>query len=178
MMPSLYALIIPYLAALLAHLAGLVVAIILLVRSRTTPAVLSVVGFALLALFDLVQFVLGLPPVFEAITWSSTAWLWVINCCCSIFDVAAIVCLIVAIWQAISGAGVGGAMAEPWSVPDFLAGTPEEPESATEVLAGASGDVAEIPENVPEEDPLATRVLEETLRSTPSPSEEASEGSE
>ena len=167
MMPSLYALIIPYLAALLAHLAGLVVAIILLVRSRTTPAVLSVVGFALLALFDLVQFVLGLPPVFQAIIWRSTAWLWVINCCCSIFDVAAIVCLIVAIWQAISGAGVGGPMGEPWGVPDFLAGTPEESESA-----------AETPENAPEEDPLATRILEETLRGTPPPSEEAPEGSE
>jgi hypothetical protein len=126
-----------------------------------------VVGFALLALFDLVQFVLGLPPVFEAITWRSTAWLWVINCCCSIFDVAAIVCLIVAIWQAISGAGVGGPMGEPWGVPDFLAGTPEEPESA-----------AGTPEDVPEEDPLATRILEETLRGTSPPSEEAPEGSE
>jgi hypothetical protein len=163
----LYALIIPYLAALLAHLAGLVAAIILLIRSRTTPALLSVVGFAVLAMFDVFQFVLGMPPVFEVWAPSAMAWLWIINCCCSVFNVAAIACIIVAIWQAISGAGVGGMMAEPWGVPDFLAGTSEEPESA-----------AEVPEDAPEEDPLATRILEETLRGTPPPSEEASEGSE
>jgi hypothetical protein len=31
-----------------------------------------------------------------------------VACCCSVFDIAAIVCLIVAIWQAMSSTGTEG----------------------------------------------------------------------
>jgi len=135
-----YALIVPYAAALLAHLAGLVVAIILLVRVKGTPAILALVGFALLALFDVAQIILGLPFVTASITSGTAAWMWFLNCCCSIFDVAAVVCLIVAIWQAVSA--TGGEMAEEVA---------EISEEVVEEIEEPSEEVAEIPEEPAEE---------------------------
>jgi hypothetical protein len=106
-----YAGLVPYAAALLAHLAGLVVAIILLVRAKRTPAILAVVGFALLVLINLAQLILRLPPVVRSLAFGNPAWTWFLNCCCSVFDAGAIACLIVAIWQALSAAGVGEVVA-------------------------------------------------------------------
>jgi hypothetical protein len=134
-----YAVLVPHVAALLAYLAGLIVAIFLLVRARGTAAILAVVGFAVLILISIGQIVLAVPPVnrelFRAGQWS----VWGLNCCCSILDVGAIVCLIVAIWQAVLGTGAGET-AEGVVTVD----TPEE-------------------QAAPGETPYGTRVLEETL---------------
>lgn len=100
-----YTLILPALPVLLAHLAGVVVAIILLVRRRSTPAILALIGFGVLILTDLAS--LGRSPLIGWLArqggirqfWTASTG---VDCCCSIFDVAAIVCLIAAILQAVS----------------------------------------------------------------------------
>ncbi len=100
-----YVMILPSLPILLAHLAGVVVAIVLLVRRRSAAAILALIGFGLLFIMDLADF--GRGPLVGLLTgrmginqfWAVSA---TIGCCCSIFDVAAVVCLIVAIWQAVS----------------------------------------------------------------------------
>ena len=100
---SPYTVLVPYVAALLGHLAGLVVAIILLARAKDTAAILAVVGFALLTLVSIGQITLALPAVDRQI-FHVGLWLrWPLNCCCGFFDLAAIVCLIIALWQALSG---------------------------------------------------------------------------
>ena len=97
-----YARFVPYAVALLVHLAGLVVAIILLIRVKGTAAILSAVGFALLTLISIGQVVLSLPAM-ERQFFRAGLWLvWLSNCCCGLFDLIAVVCLIVALWQAIS----------------------------------------------------------------------------
>ena len=99
-----YPAFVPYVAALLGYLAGLVVAIILLIRARGTAAILAVVGFALLTLVSIGQIGLALPAVGRQIARVGPLSLgWPLHCCCGIFDLAAIVCLIVALWQALSG---------------------------------------------------------------------------
>ena len=97
---------------LLVHLAGVVVAIILLVRHRGTPAIMALVGFAVLFIMDLVSFSRPRLTMFLARQVGMRQFAFVntgVGCCCSVFDVLAIVCLIVAIWQAASGAATGEA---------------------------------------------------------------------
>lgn len=99
-----YVSLITPIGAMLAHLAGLVVAIILLVRVKGTPAILAAVGFALLTLISLAQIILRIPAVITSL-YRGPRWIgWPLNCCCGLLDVAAVVCLIVAIWQAVAGA--------------------------------------------------------------------------
>ena len=98
--------VLPVLPTLLVHLAGVVVAIILLVRHKGTPAILALIGFAVLLLLNLVSF--GRTPLVGAIARQGgmqrvAAVSTGVGCCCSVIDVAAIVCLIVAIWQAVTG---------------------------------------------------------------------------
>jgi hypothetical protein len=90
----------------IAHLAGLVVAIILLNRAKSTPATLGAVSFGVLFLQDIGRILrrLFLDNVMRNLTGIRGIW-EVNNCCCGIFQVAAIVCLVVAVWQAISGDG-------------------------------------------------------------------------
>ena len=159
-----YAGLIPHVAALLAYLAGLAAAIILLVRAKGRAAILAAVGFALLALVSVGQIVLALPSVNVQFIRVGQWLAWVLNCCCSMFDVAAIACLIVAIWQAVSGAGTE-------EVEEVIVDVSEEaPEAAyaTAKLEDAlEEDVeealeGEILEDNLSESPYATKVLRET----------------
>jgi hypothetical protein len=104
--------LVPYILALLVHLAGLVVAIILLVRVKGTAAILATAGFALLTVISIGLILVNIPAIgmqlYQAGVWS----LWVLNCCCGLFEIGAIVCLIIALWQALSGTALkqeGGA---------------------------------------------------------------------
>ncbi len=96
---------------LLVHLAGVVVAIVLLVRRRGTPAILSLVGFGILFIMDLVSFarpwlinLLARQGMMRQFMFVNTG----MGCCCSIIDTLALVCLIVAIWQAVSAGASEG----------------------------------------------------------------------
>ncbi len=154
-----YAMILPMLPVLLVHLAGVVVAVILLVRRGGTPAILALVGFGVLFLSDLVG--LGRGPLIGALAGQTRQLVLVssgVNCCCSVVDVAAIVCLIVALWQAVSGTSSGAVETNP----------DEEP---LEEIVGVF-------EEVPEEAPRVTRVLDETLEGTVETSEELAEEGE
>jgi hypothetical protein len=159
-MSSAYLMLIPQLALLLVHLAGLVVAILLLVRAKSTAAILAAVAFGLLTLLSLGQIIQMLPPV-SAQIYSAGPWLPVsLSCCCSLFDAAAIVCLIVAIWQAVSGTGAKEteeSFDETWEEEaDQATDVPaESPDTyATEKLKVLEGEVIE-------EAPRVTRVLSE-----------------
>jgi len=163
--PIVYAGLLPHVAALLAYLGGLVVAIILLVRVKGRAAILAAVGFGLLTLIALGQIVLALPPLsreFFRVQWLA----WGLSCCCSILDIGAIVCLIIAIWQAVTGTGAGGTAQEAVYTADIVEEAPEEAEYATVKLAEepeeSSSGTAEL-EDAPRDTPYATRVLEETL---------------
>jgi hypothetical protein len=133
----LYAGIVPHVVAVLAYLAGLIVAIILLVRTKARAATLALVGFALLMLITLGQIVL--------------------SCCCSVLDLAAIVCLIVAIWQAVTGAGKQDAVEDVVYLDDMPAETakpdetPEGSPFATQKLSDSDDEweEGEIVEDVP-----------------------------
>lgn len=154
-----YAALIRHVVALLMHLAGLVVAIFLLVRAKGRAAILAAVGFALLVLISIGQIALTLPPVSREFYRVGGQWsVWVYNCCCSIFDIAAIVCLIVAIWQAVLGTGAHDVAQE--------AAKPLKEEVVVDVFEEASEEVASAtvkPEGTSRENPYATKVLEETL---------------
>jgi len=103
--------LLPLFPTLLAHLAGVVVAVVLLVRfeRRRTPAILALLGFALLAILDLASAAQG--PLIRLLSRRTVSGIRLasvgIGCCYSIFDVAAAACLIIAIWQATSGTGAG-----------------------------------------------------------------------
>jgi len=106
----IYPTIISVLPILLVHLAGVVVAVILLVRHRSTPAILALIGFGVLFIVSLAD--LGRGPLIGLLAQQAGMQrFWIANasvgCCCSVFDVAAFVCLIVAIWQAVSATGGG-----------------------------------------------------------------------
>jgi len=118
-----------------------------LVRSKGKTTILAAVGFGLLVLISLGQIVLALPPLTRQFFLVGQWLAWVLNCCCSILDMAAIVCLIVAIWQAVSGTDAGDVAQE-------VAYTVEPLEEEM---------VVEAFEEAPEETPYATMVLEETL---------------
>jgi len=101
---------IPFAVTLLAHLAGLIVAIILLVKVKGTPAILATVAFGLLLIQDvgtimrltfLDQYIIR-QMSFRTISWAMGG----LGCCCNIFNLAAFVCLIIALWQALSGQAV------------------------------------------------------------------------
>ena len=98
--------VLPALPTLLAHLAGVAVAIVLLVRQRerSLAAILAGAGFALLLLTDLAAFARG--PLINLISHRTRGGIRLavtgVGCCCSVVDVAAIVCLIVALAQALS----------------------------------------------------------------------------
>jgi hypothetical protein len=94
----------------LANLAGLVVAIILLTKVKGTPAILAAVAFGL-AFLHYVGWIMRTAfldrLIFREMNYSTVPWAsGGLNCCCGIFQLAAIVCLIIAIWQAVSGDAV------------------------------------------------------------------------
>jgi type III secretory pathway component EscS len=105
--------VLPAIPILLAHLAGVVVAVILLIRQqkRSLPALLALVGFTLHLALDVANFARG--PLIRFLSHRTGAGarslMAGVGCCCSVFDVAAIVCLIIAIWQAVSSASLEGA---------------------------------------------------------------------
>ena len=96
----------PTVPILLAHLSGVVVAAVLLLRQRhrSVPAILAVAGFGLLLLTDLAAFARG--PLINLIARRTAGGIRLavtgVGCCCSIFDVAATICLIIALTQALS----------------------------------------------------------------------------
>jgi hypothetical protein len=93
---------------IIAYLVGLIVSIVLLVKVKGTPAILSTVAFALLFLQNLGGAIFRSATVTRLI-YSNTSgrtgpWIGTgTSCCCGILQLAAIICLIVAIWQAVSG---------------------------------------------------------------------------
>jgi len=104
--------LLPAIPALLAHLAGVVAAVVLLVRQerRSVPAILALVGFGLLLLLDVANLARG--PLINLITDRTAGGIRLavvsVGCCCSVFDMIASVCLIVAIWQALTSAAGEG----------------------------------------------------------------------
>ncbi len=87
----------------LAHLAGLVVAVFLLVRRKGTAPILATAAFALLVLLDaggIVQ--MYLMPALARQVRAPRALPWLgggLNCCCGFWDLVAWGCLIAAIWM-------------------------------------------------------------------------------
>ncbi|RLC89991.1 MAG: hypothetical protein DRI77_15160 [Chloroflexi bacterium] len=84
----------------------------MLVRHRGTPAILALAGFGVLFIVDLVSF--GKAPLIRFLARQTGMRQFVlvntsVGCCCSVFDMLAIVCLIVALWQTVSGAAAGEA---------------------------------------------------------------------
>lgn len=91
---------------IVAHLAGLVIAIILLVRHKGTAPILAMAAFALLVLLDAARLVQTnfLPELIRGIRHPRAA-LWIGNstaCCCGLIDLIAWGCLIAAIWVGMS----------------------------------------------------------------------------
>ena len=105
--------LLPAIPVLLVHLAGMVVATMLLVRQQgeRTAGLLALIGFAVLLILDLAGFAQGTLIRFLSRRTATGIRLAHISvaCCCSILDIAAIVCLIVAIWQAMLSTGSKGA---------------------------------------------------------------------
>ena len=93
---------------LLMHLAGLVVAIIILVRVKKTASIMALVSFAVLVLIDvgnMLRSYLGNVHTSPLYRWPRVgSYVWGgTNCCCAVTDVIAVVLLIVALWLAIVG---------------------------------------------------------------------------
>jgi len=126
--------ILPRIPFILAYLAGLIVAIILAARYKSRAAILALVGFAVLFVMSLVGF--GRAPLVAALARRAGPRGMVtaatgVNCCCGAIDVLALVCLIVALWQAVSGAGRKGKAPRPEASEEPLPQTP---------TVGTSGD--------------------------------------
>jgi hypothetical protein len=86
----------------LVHLACLVAAAALLFKVKGTPAILATVAFALLFLSD-VGWILRVAFLDRTIRNLVNFGPWALNsCCCGLFQLAAFVCLVVALWQALS----------------------------------------------------------------------------
>jgi len=102
-----YVTVLPALPLILVHLAGVVVAIVLLVRRSGTPAILSLAGFGVLFVMDLVSFARN-PLMRFLIAQAGLRQILLVdtgvNCCCSLLNMIALACLVVAIWQAVSAA--------------------------------------------------------------------------
>jgi len=97
---------------ILAHLVGLVVAIILLSRKKGTATVLATVAFALLVLLDIGQIaeMAFLRRLLSQAVRSARTIPWLtggLNCCCSLLDLGGIGCLIAALWHALGGPKAG-----------------------------------------------------------------------
>ncbi|NLE43297.1 MAG: hypothetical protein GX620_01145 [Chloroflexi bacterium] len=97
--------LLPNLPILLVHLAGLVASIVLMVRKRGPASTLALIGFAVLFLLDIAS--LGRGPLITLLIEQAGIEQYLVanagvGCCCSTFHVAAMVCLIVAIWRAIT----------------------------------------------------------------------------
>ncbi len=86
---------------ILAHLAGLVVAVLLLVRRKGTAPVLATVAFALMVILDatlIVETTLLFPILYRR---APRAFAWVgggLNCCWGLLALVAWGCLIAALW--------------------------------------------------------------------------------
>ena len=93
---------------LIVHLVGLVVAIVLLIKFKGTPAILATVAFALGLIQDVGQIARGLfldRVLIQQIGVSDLpTTIGGLNCCCGILNLIGLVCLIIAIWQAVSSA--------------------------------------------------------------------------
>ena len=105
----IWASLLPHLLYVLAYLAGLIVAIILAVRHKSTAAILALIAFAVLFVMSMASF--GQGPL---IGWLATnvgdldSYALItggVGCCCGSINVAAFVLLIVALWKAIAGSG-------------------------------------------------------------------------
>jgi hypothetical protein len=103
--PALFSLL-PAIPVLLVHMVGMMVATILLVRrqGKRTAGILALIGFALLVIFDLADFAQA--TLIRLLSRQTAIGIRLahvsVGCCCNILDVAAVICLIVAIWQATS----------------------------------------------------------------------------
>ncbi len=90
-------------ALILAHLAGLVVAVILLVRHKGTAPILATAAFGLLVLLDAAQIVqTALLPAIARQIRAPRVLPWIgraMTCCCSLLDLITWGCLIAAIWM-------------------------------------------------------------------------------
>lgn len=104
----------PAIPVILVHLAGVIVAGILIIRrdgSATAP-VLALIGFGLLLVLDVANFARG-PVIGQLLRRTAVgdrAAVTGVSCCCGLVDVAAAVCLIAAVWQALTrsvGEGAG-----------------------------------------------------------------------
>ncbi len=96
---------------ILAHLAGLVVGILLLVRKKGTPAILATVAFGLLFVLDIARILQSdvIVPRLLLRRLSAGGYPWALggfNCCCGLFDLIAIGCLIAALWIGVIGPAV------------------------------------------------------------------------
>lgn len=98
--------VLSHIPVLLAHLTGVVVAGVLLVKRerQSAPAVLALTGFGLLVLLDLFGFVRGplIAFIIQRIAVGVRLAASGVGCCCSVVDVVATACLIVALWKALS----------------------------------------------------------------------------
>lgn len=101
--------VIPMLPIILAYLAGAIVALVLALRYRSLPAALAMIGFAIftaMALFNmlfrapLIEFLVLMGPFRDPIAAHAG-----LGCCCSILDVVAVMLLVIALWQAVTGRG-------------------------------------------------------------------------
>jgi hypothetical protein len=94
-------------ALIVAHLAGLVVAVILLVRRKGTAPILATVAFGLLVLLDAARIVqTALLPALSRQIRAPRTLLWIgggMTCCCGLLDLVAWGCLIAAIWMGMGG---------------------------------------------------------------------------
>ena len=90
----------------IAHLAGLVVAIILLLKVKGTPAILATVAFGLLFIQDIGSIMRSAfldRLIIRQMVAGRTLWaLNSLGCCCGALNLIATVCLIIAVWQAVS----------------------------------------------------------------------------
>jgi hypothetical protein len=97
--------ILPVLFAL-AYLAGLVLAIILAVRAKAKAATLAAIAFGLLLVKHLAAWWFSIPIynlVYDVIEGSFANWVVSgLDCCCGVLQLAAVVCLVIAVWQAVS----------------------------------------------------------------------------
>jgi hypothetical protein len=111
---------------LLAHLIGLVLAIILVVRKKGLAAILAAVAFALLFLLDggiLVRMATGAALIRAVDNPSTYRWIGTgLDCCCGMLDLIAVICLIIAIFKGI-GAKAAGSVAEEGAEEGALAPT-------------------------------------------------------
>ncbi|MCX7855062.1 MAG: hypothetical protein N2556_03645 [Anaerolineae bacterium] len=87
---------------ILAHLAGLVVAVLLLVRRKGTAPILATAAFALLVILDAARIVeTAIAPTIIRQIRAPRVLPWIgggMNCCCGFLDLAAWGCLIAALW--------------------------------------------------------------------------------